>query len=323
MHRKTTCLKLKHQRTPTAIWHLLSLFLVFFAMPSMVGCSKSDEPHKEYDPVFIEPKDISKIEYSFAIHPLHNPTRLFDVFQPLIDHLNHHISDAHFVLEASRDYPSFDRKLANQSVDFALPNPYQTVESLKHGYKVFAKMGDDQRFRGIILVRKDSPFKVPTDLIGHKVSYPAPTALAATMLPQYFLHKNGVQLKQLENHYVGSQESSIMNVYHKLTDAAATWPPPWEALAAQKPELQRELKVIWQTPSLPNNGLVAKQEIPEKLIKQVQAILVNLHHHRQGQKILQAMKLSKFEPATDATYQPVTQFIQTFSQSVRLPSKEE
>jgi len=311
------------QDSPQAFWRSFSVLLLTVTIIAMTGCSKNEDSQQNYDPVFIEPKAIQKTEYSFAIHPLHNPTRLFEVFQPLIDHLNHHISGAHFVLEASRDYPSFDRKLVNRTVDFALPNPYQTIESLKHGYKVFAKMGDDERFRGIILVRKDSPFKIPKDLIGHKISYPAPTALAATMLPQYFLYENGVKLDQLENHYVGSQESSIMNVYHKLTDAAATWPPPWEALSSQKPELQRELKVIWQTDSLPNNGLIAKQEIPEKLIKQVQTILVNLHLHSKGQKILQPMKLSKFESANDSTYEPVSKFIQTFSQSVRRPSKEE
>ncbi len=317
-------LKFKYQNSLQTIWRLFSISVLAFTVIFHSGCSQqSDQTQKNYDPVFIEPSNIDKVEYSFAIHPLHNPARLFDVFQPLIDHLNHHISGAHFVLEASRDYPSFDRKLANYSVDFALPNPYQTIESIKHGYKVFAKMGDDERFRGIILVRKDSPFNTPTDLIGHKVSYPAPTALAATMLPQYFLHQNGVKLNQLDNQYVGSQESSIMNVYHKLTDAAATWPPPWEALSAQKPELKRELKVIWQTSSLPNNGLVARQDIPEELIQQVQTLLVNLHLHSRGQKILQAMKLSKFEAANDSTYQPVVQFIKTFSQSVRPPSKEE
>ncbi|MEZ4694041.1 MAG: PhnD/SsuA/transferrin family substrate-binding protein [Aliarcobacter sp.] len=50
--------------------------------------------------------------------------------------------------------------------------------------KVFAKMGDDENFRGIFLVRKDSGIKNFEDLKGKKISYPAPTALAATILPQ-------------------------------------------------------------------------------------------------------------------------------------------
>lgn len=310
----------KHQNCSHATQVVLVMFMcALFILNS--GCSKEPVPTGATEPKFVESPRQKIPRYSFAVHPLHNPTRLFDVFQPLVKYLNQHITGARFVLEASRDYASYDRKLQNQTVDFALPNPYQTIESLKFHYKVFAKMGDDERFRGIILVRKDSDIRTPSDLIGHKVSYPAPTALAATMLPQYFFHQNGVELSQLENHYVGSQESSIINVFHGTTDAAATWPPPWESLSQERPELSQKLKVIWQTSSLPNNGLVVREEIPQQLVKQVQTILVNLHTHAEGQQILQAINLSRFEPADNSTYHPVERFIQDFSQSVRLPTE--
>jgi len=35
-----------------------------------------------------------------------------------------------------------------------MAQPYRPCV-LKHGYRIFGKMGDDQDFRGIILVRKD------------------------------------------------------------------------------------------------------------------------------------------------------------------------
>lgn len=304
-----------------AIFKWLLLALLSPWLLSMQGCDQAQTAPQDYDPKFIEPSQDLKQRMSFAVHPLHNPTRLHEVFQPLIDYLNQQIMGVEFYLEASRDYPAFDRKLQNRTVDFALPNPYQTVESIKHGYKVVAKMGDDENFRGIILVHKDSPFKEPKDLIGHSISYPAPTALAATMMPQYFLYQHGVKINDVRNSYVGSQESSIMNVLHKQTDAAATWPPPWEALTSQRPELKKQLKVIWQTPSLPNNAVVAKNEISDNLIRQVQTILVNLHLHKTGQNILQGMHLSKFELAQNQTYQPVEAFIQDFSEHVRLPSE--
>ncbi len=40
-------------------------------------------------------------------------------------------------------------------------------------------MSDDNNFRGIILVRKDSGIKKLTDLKGKAESFPTPTALAA------------------------------------------------------------------------------------------------------------------------------------------------
>ena len=91
-------------------------------------------------------------------------------------------------------------------------------------------MGDDNKFAGIILVRRDSGINKLSDLKGKKVSYPARTALAATMMPQYYFQTHGLDVnRDIENLYVGSQESSIMNVYLGNVAAGATWPMqnPW------------------------------------------------------------------------------------------------
>ncbi|CAN8142106.1 phosphate/phosphite/phosphonate ABC transporter substrate-binding protein [Thiomicrorhabdus sp. 6S2-11] len=294
------------------------------AVIGLTACSRTSDTPEYYQPKTLDKPRFIQAEYSFAVHPLHNPSRLFEVFNPLMEYLNNHIPHAYFRLEASRDYPTFDRKLAQASVDFALPNPYQTVTALKSKrYHVIAKMGDDQNFRGIILVRKDSGINKISDLRGKTISYPAPTALAATMLPQYFLQQNGLDIKHdLTNQYVGSQESSIMNVFHGEVDAAATWPPPWELLSQQRPELKRQLRVQWQTNPLPNNAIIVRDDIPTDVGKQVQYLLTNLHTSEQGRKILAGMYLSKFEIANNQSYEPVKQFLEDFQKTVRNPQDE-
>ena len=77
----------------------------------------------------------------FGVHPLYNPQRLQETYGPLIDHLNRHLVGAKIELEASRSYETFEQKLYGRHFHFALPNPYQTINSLKHGYRVFGKMG--------------------------------------------------------------------------------------------------------------------------------------------------------------------------------------
>ncbi|MBF6057821.1 phosphate/phosphite/phosphonate ABC transporter substrate-binding protein [Thiomicrorhabdus heinhorstiae] len=279
-------------------------------------------PQTNYNPTFYPERQVPQHEYRFAIHPLHNPERLFKVFNPLIEYLNRQIPEARFVLEASRDYPAFDDKLKSSSVDFALPNPYQTLLAIQHHYHVFAKMGDDYNFRGLILVRQDSGIRQPSDLIGKSISYPAPTALAATMLPQYFLKTHGLDvLNQADNRYVGSQESVIMNVLHGETDAGATWPIPWQSMVEERPQLKKELKVIWQTQTLPNNSVIAKDTVPAELVKKVQIALRQLHQSNEGKEILKAMQISCFEEASDRTYDKVAAFIQQFREQVRDPDK--
>ncbi len=107
-----------------------------------------------------------------------------------------------------------------------------------------------------------------------------------------------------------------MNVYHGYTAAGATWPPPWRALSKERPFLRDELKVIWRTDPLPNNGLVVRKDIPDALVQKVAMLLFNLHKHETGQKILARMELSRFEPATADTYQPVIQFLTNYNNQV-------
>lgn len=271
-----------------------------------------------YEPSFNAQSKSKVPKYTIGIHPLHNPKRLFEVYGPIVDFLNSNIPEADFILEASRNYEEFDRKLYSGHFDFAMPNPYQTVVSLKHGYRVFGKMSDDDDFRGIILVRRDSGINTVTDLKGKAVSYPAATALAATMMPQYYLHTHGIDVNHdIENRYVGSQESSIINVLRGHVAAGATWPVPWKTFSKENPQLAAQLEVKWQTEPLQNNGWVMRKNVPAEITNKFAALLFNLDQHEQGREMLARIPVSRFDPANDDSYKPVKTFITTFIKTVR------
>lgn len=286
---------------------------------TLAACRPSQQA-EEYSPQYSQtpPASSAPHEYVFGVHPLHNPQRLQEMFGPIMEYLSVNIPGATFRLEASRDYAVFNEKLYGRAFDFALPNPYQTVMALKHGYRVFGKMGDDENFRGIILVRKDGPVQNVSDLKGKAVSFPAPTALAATMMPQYLLHANGLDvMKDIEIRYVGSQESSMMNVYLGDVAAGATWPPPWRAFAREHPEVDAALKVMWETETLPNNSLIVRDDVPVDIAAQVEELLLHLHEQEQGKVWLEKMALSRFKAATSETYEPVRAFLRRFNDEVR------
>jgi len=290
--------------------------VALLVMLQLAGCGKEQEDG--YQPSFSNQPDTGVQEYVVGIHPLHNPQRLMELYGPIVDHIGATVPGVRLKLEASRNYEEFDRKLYSGHFDFAMPNPYQTVLSLKHGYRIFGKMGDDENFRGIILVRKDSGIKTVRDLKGKKVSYPALTALAATMMPQYYLHTHGIDVnRDIENLYVGSQESSIMNVLRGHVAAGATWPAPWKTFGAEHPEMASQLEVKWQTAPLVNNGWVVRSDISPALADQFAAALFGLNTSEQGRKMLARLPISRFEPASEATYTPVRDYLKAFSSTVR------
>lgn len=256
--------------------------------------------------------------YRLAVHPLHNPAKLVEAYQPLIDYLNNHLQGASLELEASRDYAEFETKYAAHKPEFLLPNPWQTLQALGKGYRVIAMAGDPKDFKGIFIVRKDSGIKQPADLKGKAVSYPAPTALAACIMPQYFLYQHGIDIKKdIEISYVGSQESSIMNAYLGKTAASATWPPPWRNFQKDHSQEAAALEVIWETESLVNNSVMVRDDVPAELGNKVRELLAGLHESADGQAILASMETARFIPATDEDYQVVRDYVAHFERDVR------
>lgn len=290
------------------IWAWIALGLL------LLGCNDRQEP---YMPV----GEASEVQsYSFGVHPYKNSLAMYTAFNPILRYLEARIPGLELRLETANSYAHYEEKLYGEHFDFALPNPYQTVLSLDHHYTVVAKMAPDEVFRGIFVARKDRALKTPADLKGQKVSFPAPTALAATLMPLWYLHVNGIDIrKEIIPVYVGSQDSSIMNAYAGLSIAAGTWPPPWELWAKNHPKEAAQMEVVWQTDPLPNNGVVVHRRISAVLAESVAQVLSAMRRDPEGQKLLRSAGFDGFERATGATYDPVRRFLETYDRTLGLP----
>lgn len=290
---------------------LIALFAIFL--------SACEETTLSYQPLYSKLPNISTQKtFVIGIHPLHNPSKLYDVFNPLAEYLTQNIPTVKFRIEASKDYETFDQKIDNQSLDFLLPNPYQTLNALKRNYQVTNQMGSDDSFRGIILVRKDKNIKNIMQLKGKAIAYPAASALAATMMPQHYLQSHGLNIKNdTKTLYVGSQESSILNVYTQRTAAAATWTIPWLDLQKEQPDIAEELEILVQTDSLPSNSFMFHTtKVSIEVAERVQYLLNNLHLSAEGRLLLHKMNITEVFNAHNETYDPVIEFMTNFKSSV-------
>jgi phosphonate transport system substrate-binding protein len=280
------------------------------------GCDQP--PETQGGPIYGEENQSTRSVLRLAIHPLHNPRKLTQAYQPLIAYLNRHIPESRFALEASRDYQAYEAKFRDRKPELLLPNPWQTLEAIKVGYNVIAMAGDAEDFKGIFLVRKDSGIKHPSDLLGKIVSYPSHTALAACIMPQRFLHDSGIDIrKDITNRYVGSQESSIMNALLGESAAGATWPPPWRLFQKDRPQDAAQLQVIWETPHLMNNSVMARDDVPAPLVRRIRQLLTELHETQAGSEILPGMETARFYPADNNSYDPVRLFVDRFEREIR------
>ena len=272
---------------------------------------------EEYRPSGSAPVETT---YVFAPHPYLNPLELFNAYDPIVHYLERKIPGIKFSVETSKDYADYENKIAARRFHFGLPNPYQTLFSLEHGYHVIAKMKPDDDFRGMMVVRKDRKLSSPHDLAGQTLCFPSPTAVAATMLPMLYLYDHGLDLKQnVQIKHVGSQISSIMNAYTGDAAACGTTVRYWRTWSRDNPDKAKELETLWLTDSLPHNGVIARDDVPPKLAQQVAAALIGMEKDMELDQSQFKIDQAHFEAGNNDTYQPMATFLKRYDEFIGLP----
>lgn len=256
----------------------------------------------------------------FAIHPKFDPAKMVSRYQSLCAYLTQQDAElgGRIELETALSYADYERNFRNREPELLLANPWEALEAMKVGYGVIAMSGLPEDFRGLILVRRDGPVDSVAALKGHVIAYPAPTALAACIMPQMYLHDHGLDMaKDVTHRYVGSQDSSIMNVLTGQTDAGATWPPPWRMFQKDHPNEAAQLRVLAETQSLVNNAVLVRDDVPTHERERLRELLLGMSENDAGRTVLARIETARFLPAGDAEYAVVRAYIERFEREVR------
>ncbi len=299
-------------------WRKSRVLATLLAAACLLTACNKGAPEAHYAPTFVAPAARSQvIQYSFGVVPMSNFRHIYDVFQPIVEHINGGLADAQLVLEVPRGIDEHAQKLGARKYAFALSNPYHIWRAAQRdGYRIVAKAGDDEQFHGIFIVRRDSGITELSALAGRKVAFPPRTAMAATMMNQLQLKEAGIDpVSGIEASFVGSQHASIMAVYSGEAVAGATWPQAWKAFQRLHPDRARLLESRFPTPSLINLGIVARDDVPPELAARVSALFAAMHDSEKGRALLAAVPMRRFEPANDAQYDVVRTFMARYEQA--------
>jgi phosphonate transport system substrate-binding protein len=292
-------------------------FAAALLLLALIACSAAEEP--SYTPQYSSIPPSGGPVYIFAPHPMFAPQKLATVYGAMVDRINALLAGDHIriKLEASRNYAAFNDKIYRRQVHFALPNPYQTLLSRDCGYSVFGKMLDDSAYCGVILVRRDNPVANVQELRGAAVSFPAPTSLAGTMLPEMFFRENGLDPRHdIRRIFAGTHDSALMNVCIGASAAACVWLPTWEIFQMDRPDMAGRIEARWHTASLPSSALIVRDDVPADVREKIAAILFHMRETPVGRSLLEAAGTTAFVPADDTVYAPVRAFVQRYERSV-------
>lgn len=292
---------------------MLRLFLPFGCVWLLISCGDSPSGTDQYKPAF-QSDATRKPLVIFGVPSL----SFYETTNEFVAYLNKHLPGVQVRTIACITYKDYQDKLAAGYFDLTMSNGAMALDAeKKFGYSIIGKLGDDERYRGVIFVHKDSAVRTINDLAGRTITFSGENALAGTMMPLLFLHQNGLNVnKDIRRQYVSSLESCIMNVYMGRSSAGAAWLTVWEQFVRKRPEIRSTVILKWQTPPLVNVAVLLKNETFPSVRDSLKNLLFSMQDDPEGKRALEKIGVSRLEPATTETYAPLQQFLEAYKKAV-------
>lgn len=223
--------------------------------------------------------------YSWAVVPQFSPTIVHRDWTPLMRVLEEK-TGYHFKLVTADSFNSFEAKVFKGKVDFAYTNPYQTLLAhQKQGYIPLVR-DEQRRLIGILVVRKDSPYKQVKDISGEKIAFASPNAFAVSLYMRALLTEK--EKIDFVADYVGTHSNAYRQV---LLGRDAASGGVYRTLRKERPEVQENLRVIYEAPSTITHAIIAHPHIPANVRNAVQQSLLELSSTEKGRRLLSSVFL--------------------------------
>lgn len=241
----------------------------------------------------------AKQVYTVGVVPQVDARHLHEIWLPILDDLEIALG-VKFVLKGSPSIPAFEQDFMAGKFDFAYMNPYHVLMANKRQGYVPLVRDIGKALSGILVVRNDSPIKHIKQLAGKVVAFPAPNAVAASLIIRTDLaDKFHIQVRP---RYVRSHSSVYLNV---VLGKAIAGGGVHKTLQQQTPEVQKQLRILYRTQAIAPHPFVAHPRVPKSICDSVRKELIQLGKTEGGRQLLEKIPIKEIGSATMKDYKPL------------------
>ena len=236
--------------------------------------------------------------YTVGVTPQFEARRLFEIWRPILDAVEKE-SGVKLTLRGSATIQEYEQQYFAGQFDFAYVNPYLIAVKNPMGYVPLVR-DHGNGLTGVVVVRKNSPFRTPKDLDGKIVAFPAPDAVVACLFVRAQLESEyGVHVVP---RFVRSHDSTYLNVLTGDTDAAGG---AMSTLERQPPEIRSMLRILMTTKETAPIPFVASPTVPEDVRERVRKAFLQLGATDSGREMLAKIPISRIGSASAADYESI------------------
>lgn len=250
-------------------------------------------------------------EIKLALLPRLSAMEMNAMFTPLAEYLSKETGEK-VILVIPKDFEAFKAAVSSGQVDMGFSNPLIYVQ-LKKSAPALEPLGlasekAGTKFRGIIIVRKDSGIEKVQDLKGKKLIFVDQDSAAGHVFQLLTLSKAGLDVHKdfTKLPFAKKHDNVAMAVFNKTADAGGIREDDLDKMK-DKVDLS-QIKIVAYTDYYPNWPLFRTGKMSKAVADKVRAALMKLKpNSAEARQTTGPAKITGFAPVVDKDYDMLRQ----------------
>lgn len=224
--------------------------------------------------------------YLFAVLPQRPPVAMHTAWRPFLDQLERE-TGFRFKLKLYETMNQFEEELKQGTPDFTFLTPFQLM-MVHHEQHYIPLVRGSHTIAGLLITKKDSPFKDLNDLKNQEIAYVGSRNVCSLSL-RYILHQQNINL-QMRELFVGSSSNVYKNVLLEKSAAGAILNVDFNA---QPEDVKSKLRILLVAPEIAPHPISAHPRIPEQVQQAVTDAVMKMATRAETSALLKPVQLRK------------------------------
>jgi ABC-type phosphate/phosphonate transport system substrate-binding protein len=218
------------------------------------------------------------------------PSEIREKYKDLSDLLGKQLKTTVKVVPVDQ-YPVLRKGLDEQQYELAFVHPaHHSLMSLRDGkYRLVVLTKGFTEYKARFFVKKDAPFKQPSDMKGKRFGMPDPDSITA-VITRATMRDLGIDATKADIRTTRYQDAVPFFVENNFSDVGVS-----ASGAVIKEWKEKGGAVLFESKAVPIKHMIASTKLSDADVEKVRTVMLNLEKTEQGQKILAKIGYKGYE----------------------------
>lgn len=217
----------------------------------------------------------------------------------------------------ANDYAAVIQAMRFDKIDLAWYGNKSAMEAVdRAGGEIFAQTvpeNGDPGYWSLLIVHQESPYESVDDILANASELTFgngdPNSTSGYLVPSYYVFaQNDVEATEIFKRTLNSNhETNALSVANRQVDVATFNTESMERLALAHPDKAEQLKVIWQSPLIPSDPLVWRENLPESMKTRLRDFILSYGETEEQREKIAPLQWAHFDASDNDQLLPIRQ----------------